>query len=95
MTSHIAAGVCYAFCEVACYVMPLLCVQNCVGSVQISQHSCCLRLTTKSCLFGGKYFSYCINTHYLYFSVVDATTYIYFTCFHPLVYGTFLREFFK
>lgn len=27
--------------------------------------------------------------------VVDATTYIYFTCFHPLVYGTFLREFFK
>lgn len=27
--------------------------------------------------------------------VVDTTTYIYFTCFHPLVYGTFLRDFFK
>ncbi|KAL4227001.1 Transmembrane protein adipocyte-associated 1 [Mactra antiquata] len=27
--------------------------------------------------------------------VVDTTTYMYFTCFHPLVYGTFLREFFK
>ena len=67
-------------------VMPHLCLQNCEGSVQ---------MTTKSCLFGGKCFSYGINTHYLYFSVVDATTYIYFTCFHPLVYGTFLREFFK
>lgn len=27
--------------------------------------------------------------------VVDVTTYIYFVFFHPLVYGTFLREFFK
>ncbi|XP_052781583.1 transmembrane protein adipocyte-associated 1 homolog [Mya arenaria] len=27
--------------------------------------------------------------------VVDLTTYLYFTCFHPLVYLTFLREFFK
>lgn len=27
--------------------------------------------------------------------VVDVTSYIYFTAFHPLVYGTFLRDFFK
>lgn len=27
--------------------------------------------------------------------IVDTTTYIYFTCFHPLVYITFLRQFFR
>ncbi|XP_041350021.1 transmembrane protein adipocyte-associated 1 homolog [Gigantopelta aegis] len=27
--------------------------------------------------------------------VVDVTSYLYFTCFDPLIYGTFLREFFS
>lgn len=29
-----------------------------------------------------------------FYSVVDLTTYIYFTCFDPLVYYTFLKDFF-
>ncbi|XP_046570494.1 transmembrane protein adipocyte-associated 1 homolog isoform X1 [Haliotis rubra] len=42
-----------------------------------------------------------VGSGLIYFSVgrglcvVDVTTYVYFTCFDPLVYGTFLREFFS
>ncbi|XP_045165261.1 transmembrane protein adipocyte-associated 1-like [Mercenaria mercenaria] len=46
----------------------------------------CAQTVGSSLLYSGVLHGMC---------VVDTTTYIYFTCFHPLVYGTFLRDFFK